>query len=85
MGRMFGEGQRQFRRRNAATIVNDADEFSPAILYLHDDLRGPGINGVFDKFLDDGGGALDDFTGGDAVYEGGGELLNRASGHSSEV
>ena len=82
---MFGEGQRQFGRRDAATIVDDANQFSPAIFNFHDDLCGPGVDGVFHQFFDDGGGPLDDLTRRDAVDEGGGELLNRASKHSPEV
>jgi hypothetical protein len=35
-----------------------------------------GVEGVFEEFLDDGGGAFDDLAGGDFVNEGVGEDLD---------
>ena len=58
------------------TIVDDLDEFASALLDGDADAGRTGVNGIFDEFLDDGGGAFDDFAGGDLVDEECGEAAD---------
>jgi hypothetical protein len=51
--------------KNAATVIGDLDGLAAAILDVYVDGGGPGINGVFDEFFDDGGGAFYHLTGRD--------------------
>ena len=44
----------QFVRRNAEAIVDDADEFAPAVLNLDDNLLRTGVDGIFDQFFHNG-------------------------------
>jgi len=48
---------------HAGTVVGDGDEAAAAGGDLDVDLGGAGVEGVFEEFLEDGGGALDDFAG----------------------
>ena len=48
-------------------VVADADELAAAGFDLDADAVGPGIERVLQQFLDHGGGAIDDFAGGDLV------------------
>ena len=50
---------------DAMAVVFDPDEGPAGLLDLHFDCFGPGIQGIFDEFLDDRGGPLDDLSGGD--------------------
>ena len=59
--------QRQLVRRDAAAIVGDRDQRSPAAAQLHRDPRRPGIDRVLDQLLDRGRRPLDHLTGGDPV------------------
>ena len=52
---------------HAAAVVGDAQEGHAAVLDLHGDLGRTGIHGVFQQFLDDGGGPLHHLAGGDQV------------------
>ncbi len=54
---------------HAATIVDDADEGMSTALDGNLDAGSACVEAVLDKFLDDGGGALDDLAGGDAVAD----------------
>lgn len=56
---------------HAPAVVGDSDEASAAGGDFDGDAGGVGVDGVFDEFLDDGGWALDHFTGCDLV----GDLL----------
>jgi len=50
-------------------VVSYQDASSAAGGDVHRDIACPGIEGVFNQFLDDGGRSLDDLTGGDLVGE----------------
>jgi hypothetical protein len=78
---MRGESQGQFLGRDAAAVVDDADQLAAAVFNLDDDVGGPGIEGVFDQFLDHRSGALDHLAGGDAVDQERGKLADGLSGH----
>ena len=53
--------------RNAGAVVLDSDGSVAALLDGDEDLRGTGVDGVFDQFLDDGRGSFDDLAGGDLL------------------
>jgi hypothetical protein len=59
------ESQRQVFRQDAAAVVHDPDEVGAALFDLHVDALAPGVHGVFQEFLNDAGGPLDHFAGGD--------------------
>ena len=59
--------QRELVRRDAAAIVGDRDQRSPAVAELHRDPGRPGVDRVLDQLLDRGRGPLDHLTGGDPV------------------
>ena len=52
---------------HAAAVVLHGDELAAALCDGDGDSPGSGVNRVFHEFLDDGGGALDDFARGDFV------------------
>ena len=79
-GGVGGEGEREVVRVDAAAVVAHADEFAAAVFDVDVDVCRPGVDGVFHDFFDDGGGALDDFTGGDLVDEVVGQLLDAGHG-----
>ena len=58
------EGEGQVFGDDAAAVVHDADEFSAAGFKVDVDAGGAGIDRVFQQFLDDGRGPLDDLAGG---------------------
>ncbi len=62
---MARQGQRQLLGRDAAAVVGDGDAFDAAFLQPHGDLGGAGVEGVFQQFLDHGGGPLHHLAGGD--------------------
>ena len=61
---------------DAGAVVLDSDGSRAALFDGHRDLRGAHVDGVFDQFLDDGGGSFDDLTGGDLRGDGGRQYLN---------
>src|SRR5262249_960560 len=71
-GSVPGEGERQIFRDDAAAVVHDADQLCAALLDLDVDPVAAGVHAVFQEFLDDAGGALDDLAGGDLGDDGGG-------------
>ena len=54
-------------RHHAVAVVGDADELAAAGFDLDADAGGAGVERVFEQLFDDGGGAVDDFAGGDLV------------------
>ena len=52
---------------HAVAVVGDADEFAAACFYFNANAGGPGVDGVFEELLDDGGRTFDDFACGDLV------------------
>ena len=62
---MAGEDQWQVVRLDAVTVVHDPDQFGPTLFEIDVDARCAGVDGVFQQFLDDAGGPLDDLAGGD--------------------
>ena len=59
------QGQGGVGPAHPTTVVPDAKERLSAGDEVDGDRRRPGVQGVFDKFLDDGYRPLDDFAGGD--------------------
>ena len=74
------EGEESVVADHAVAVVGDADELAAAAFDLDADARGAGVEGVFEEFLDDGGGAFDDFAGGDLVRHEVGEDADAAHG-----
>lgn len=60
-------GQGQFVTRNTAAVVAYADQARTALLDIHFDAAGTGVDAVLDQFLHHRGGAFDDFAGRDLV------------------
>jgi len=58
------------------TVVPDPDQVFTPLDDIHHDLYRPGIETVFNEFLDDGCRALDDFTGGDLIGHGIRKFMN---------
>ncbi len=77
------EGEECVVLDHAVAVVGDADELAAAGFDLDADAGGSGVEGVFEEFFDDGGGAFDDFAGGDLVRHDVGEDANAA--HDSIV
>ena len=75
-GGVAGQREREILARNAAAVVADADQATAALLDLHADIRGPGIQAVLHQFLDHGSRSFDHFAGGDLVDQVGREGLN---------
>ena len=65
---------------HAATVIGDLDQGFAAVLALHGDPFGTGIDRVLDQFLDNGGRALDHLAGGDAVGDFGWQYMDAAHG-----
>ncbi len=63
------QGQRQVVELDAPAVIDDLDEAAAAVLDVHFDVSGAGIESVFEQFLDDAGGAFDDLAGGDLVLQ----------------
>ena len=80
-GRVRRERQRQLVRRDAAAVVDHADQRPPAVFDFDDDLRRPGVDRILDQFLHDRRRPLDHLAGGDAVDERRRQLLNPAAFH----
>jgi hypothetical protein len=63
--RMPAQCQRQVVGRDAAAVVGDADQAHAAFFELHVDLRGAGVEAVFQQFLEHRGRALHHLAGRD--------------------
>ena len=74
------EGEQGVVVDHAVAVVGDADELAAAGFDLDADAGGSGVEGVFEELFDDGGGALDDFAGGDLVGHEVGEDADAAHG-----
>ena len=61
------EGEQRVVVGHAVAVVDDADHALAAGFDFDANAVGAGVERVFEQLLDDGGGALDDFAGGDAV------------------
>ena len=61
------EGEEGVVVDHAVAVVGDADELAAAGFDLDADAGGAGVERVFEELFDDGGGAFDDFAGGDLV------------------
>ena len=70
------EGQQGVVTNHAASVVGDLDELLAAGFDLNLDAGGTGVERIFQKFLDHGGGALHDFAGGDFVGNGFGKNVD---------
>jgi len=67
--RMRFEGGREVVGVHAVAVVADGDELPTAVLDRHGDGGGPGVDAVFDQFLDDAGRAFDHLACGDQVHQ----------------
>ena len=74
--------QGQFVAGKAGAVVGDEDPRQAALLDLHLDPGGAGVDGVLHQFLDRARRPFDHLAGGDAVDGGGGEAAN---GHGVSV
>ena len=81
-GGVGGEGENEIVGMDAAAVVADADEFAATVFDVDVNVGRAGVDGVFDDFFDHGGGAFNDFAGGDLVNETVGQLLD--AGHRGE-
>ncbi len=63
------ERELRVRARHPLAVVFDRHQLLAAEIDDDGDPRGAGVDGVLDELLDDGGGTLDDFAGGDLVGE----------------
>ena len=61
------EGQQRVVAIHALAVVGDADELAAAGLDFDANAVGAGVERVFQQLLDDGGGPVDHFAGGDLV------------------
>ena len=59
----------QLVRGDAAAVVCDPNEAHAAPLYLHHNGGGPGVNGVFHQFFNNGGRPFHHLAGGDEVSD----------------
>ena len=66
-GGVAGDGQRQLVGRDAAAVIDDADQLDAPLLDSHVDPRRAGVDGVLQQLLDDAGRPLDHLAGGDLV------------------
>jgi hypothetical protein len=63
-GGVAGQRQREFILGDAAAVVGNADQFDAAFLQLNLDRLAAGVEGVFEQFLENGGGSFDHFASG---------------------
>ena len=75
-GGMAQKGGRCVLRGNAAAVVRHPHKGHAAFPDFHSDLGGPGVHGVFQQLLDDGGRPLHHLTGGNQIGDMGGKLNN---------
>ena len=64
---MAEDSGRDIGRAHTDPVVDDAYLFSPGLLDRHIDLRGAGVERVFDQFLDHGGGTFDHLSRRDLI------------------
>ena len=84
-GGVGGEGQGEFGIGDAVSVVDDADQFEAAFFDFDGNLGGPGVEGIFNQFLDDGSGPLDHFASGDAIDQRGGEAFDGVARHGGII
>ena len=75
-GGVAGQGQRQVILVDAAAVVAHPDQLGAALLHIHGDLAGAGVERVFQQLLKHRGGALHHLAGGDLVGEPGIQPMN---------
>ena len=75
---MAQKGQRNLVRADAAAIVRHPDKLAPALLDLHSNRRGLGVDGIFQQLLYHRGRALNDLPGGNLVDR---VLIQDGNGH----
>jgi len=72
-GGMALEGQRQFIGWNARPVIADRHQGDTALLGIHFDAPSARIECIFDEFLRQGRGSLDDLAGSDLIDQVGGK------------
>lgn len=77
------EGEEGVFAAHAAAVVANFDEVDAALGDGDFDFGGVGIEAIFHEFFHDGGGALDDFAGGDLAGEDVWEYVNFGHGRGS--
>src|SRR5262249_15112607 len=75
-GGVIAQRQLDIVGMDALPVIDDADELAAPLLDVDIDARAAGVDAVFQQFLDDAGGALDDFAGGDLGNDGNRKLHN---------
>ncbi len=80
-GRVSLQGQDRIAGLHAVPIVNDADEGEARAFDLDGDVIGPGVDGIFEQFLDHGCGPFDHLAGRDLVHERVGQHLDALRFH----
>jgi hypothetical protein len=65
-----GECEFQLIGRDAAAVVNHADQLDPALLYRDVDAPRSGVERILDKFLDHARRPLDHLAGRDLIDDG---------------
>jgi len=79
---MAREREREFIGGDALAVIADADKAHPALFQVNLPPPRPGIQRIFDQFLDHRGRALDHLACGDLVDE---DIGKRADGHEGGV
>ena len=72
------EGQQRVVAHHAHAVVGEANQAPAAGLDIQAKFGGPGVERVFEQLLDDAGGALDHFSGGDFIGDVVGENADAA-------
>src|SRR5262249_38955899 len=70
-GRVAGKGEGQIFRKDAAAVVDDTNQLRAPLFDVDVNAAAAGIDRVFQEFLDDAGGPLDDLSGGNLGDDGG--------------
>ncbi|MCY1178694.1 hypothetical protein D9M73_190590 [compost metagenome] len=78
-GGVPGQGQRQVVGGDAATVVAHAQQLHPALLDVHVDAPGTGVQAVFQQLLDHRSRALDHLAGGNLVGQPRAEQLDASA------
>ena len=68
-GGMAGQGQRKVVRRYTAAVVANPQQLDPALLDVHLDTTGAGVQAVLQQLLDHRGRAFDHLASGDLVRQ----------------
>ena len=79
-GSVVAEGQFQLVGSDTATVVGNADFGDAALAYRHSDAGCPGVQRVFDQFLDYRGRPLHHLAGGDLSGDVGRQLVDGHGG-----